>query len=131
MRLLKKYNEVISYVFVGGLTTSVNMLLFYGSVWTFLDGGDALQLQLANVISWAGAVLFAYFANRKYVFRSTNKRVLKEMFAFIVSRVMTLLLDIALMYFITSVLLINYSIAKLISIAMVMVLNYILGKIVF
>jgi putative flippase GtrA len=39
------------------------MAVFYGSTWTFLDGNDAIELQIANVISWIGAVVFSYFAN--------------------------------------------------------------------
>ena len=49
--LYKKYEELFNYLVVGGLTTVVSMALFYGCVWTVLDGTDAVQLQIANVIS--------------------------------------------------------------------------------
>lgn len=122
------YREIINYIIVGGFTTFISILLFFGSVWTFLDGNNALQLQLANVISWAGAVLFAYSANRKYVFKSTSENIIEEMFTFILLRVVMLLLDMGIMYFFTSVLSVDYNIAKLISVVGVMVGNYVFSK---
>ena len=71
--LYKRYEEIIKYVIVGGLTTVVSMACFYASVWTFLDGNDPLQLQIANIISWIGGVAFAYVTNRTIVFKSENR----------------------------------------------------------
>ena len=68
--LYKKHKEIINYLIVGGLTTVVSMAVFYGSTLTFLDGNDAIELQIANVISWISAVVFSYFANRIFVFES-------------------------------------------------------------
>mgnify|MGYP002565736881 FL=1 len=73
--LFRKYRELIAYVIVGGLTTVVSMALYYGSTWAFLDGSDALQVQIANVISWIGAVAFAYVTNRVFVFQSHSTAV--------------------------------------------------------
>ena len=76
--LIRKYEEVIRYLIVGVMTTIVSVIVFYGSTWTFLDGNDAIQLQIANVLSWALSVLFAYGMNRKHVFKSTNENIAKE-----------------------------------------------------
>ena len=81
--LYKKHKEIINYVIVGGLTTIVSMVLFYGSTWTFLDGNNAFQLQIANVISWVGSVLFSYVANRIFVFESKNPKIVKELVSFV------------------------------------------------
>lgn len=120
--------EVLRYLIVGGLTTVVSMVLFYGSTWTFLDGNDAVQLQVANVISWIGAVAFAYVANRIFVFESKNPRVFKEIVSFVGSRVVTLLLDMAVMFLLATVLAVNYNISKLVAMVLVTVGNYIISK---
>lgn len=58
--------EIVSYVFVGGMTTLVNYVVYFillkiHSHWL-----------IANSISWIFAVLFAYYTNKRYVFKSTN-----------------------------------------------------------
>ncbi len=129
IELYKKHKEVINYVIVGGLTTIVSMAFFYGSTWTFLDGNDPFELQVANVLSWVGAVLFSYIANRLFVFESKNPKVLKELTAFISSRLLTLLLDMGTMFLLSSVLHINYNFSKIVAMVLVTVGNYVISKI--
>ena len=43
------------------------------------------------------AVLFAYFANRIFVFNSKNKNILKEMVSFFGARVLTLVMEMVIM----------------------------------
>jgi putative flippase GtrA len=126
--LYKKYKEIINYIIVGGLTTVVSMGIFYGSTWTFLDGNDAIELQVANVISWVGAVVFSYFANRIFVFESKEQNILKEFVAFISSRLLTLLLDMGTMFVLATLLQINYNISKIVAMVIVTVGNYVIGK---
>ena len=127
-KLYKKYKEVINYVIVGGLTTFVSIVLFYGSTWTFLDGENAFQLQVANVLSWTGAVIFSYFANRIFVFESKKKNILKEFLAFVSSRLLTLLLDMGIMWLLSTFLGINYNISKIVAMVLVTIGNYVIGK---
>ncbi len=129
IELYKKYKEIINYVIVGGLTTFVSMTIFYGSTWTFLDGHDPFQLQVANVISWVGAVLFSYVANRLFVFESKNPNIFKELIAFVSSRIVTLLLDMGTMFLLSSVLHINYNFAKIVAMVLVTVGNYVISKV--
>ncbi len=127
--LYKKHKEIINYVIVGGLTTIVSMALFYGSTWTFLDGNNAFQLQIANVISWVGSVLFSYVANRIFVFESKNPKIVKELVSFVSSRILTLLLDMGTMFLLSTVLHVNYNISKIIAMVLVTVGNYVISKI--
>ena len=83
--LYRKYEEIINYLIVGVLTTVVSLAIYYGSVLTFLDPENAIQLQIANVISWIGAVAFAYVTNRKFVFKSHSKNRLSEAAKFVLS----------------------------------------------
>ena len=128
INLYKKYKELIHYIIVGGLTTAVSMVLFYGSTLTFLDGNNAFQLQVANVISWVGAVFFSYVANRLFVFESKSPKIVKECMAFISSRLLTLLLDMATMWLLSTILNVNYNISKIIAMVLVTVGNYVISK---
>ncbi len=128
IELYKKHKEIINYIIVGGLTTVVSMGVFYGSTWTILDGNNSIELQIANVISWIGAVVFSYFANRIFVFESKEQNILKEFLAFISSRLFTLLLDMATMFVLSTLLQINYNISKIVAMVIVTVGNYVIGK---
>ena len=50
--MAKKVEEIIRYLMVGILTTIVSLGVYYGCVLTIFDPNNALQLQLANIISW-------------------------------------------------------------------------------
>ncbi len=127
--LYKRYEEIINYLIVGGLTTIVGVGTYYLFVNTFLEASSPLELQIANVLSWICAVAFAYFTNRIFVFKSKNKNYLKEVLTFVTSRITTLLSDMLIMFVLVSVIVIDDLIAKIISQVVVIVLNYILSKI--
>lgn len=123
-----KYKEIINYIIVGGLTTVVSLGSYYLCVLFFLDPSKVLELQLANIVSWVCAVVFAFLANRKYVFESKNSNVFQEAFKFVGARVTTLLIDMICMGVMVSVIGLNDKIAKLLVQFIVLVLNYVLSK---
>lgn len=128
--LYQKYKEIVNYLIVGVLTTVVSLAFYYGLTLTVLDAKNPWQLQAANVISWIGAVAFAYFTNRRYVFesRTTGRTQLKEAGAFVAARVMSLVLDMLFMFLMVTVLKMDNRIAKLLDQVLVTVANYLLSK---
>lgn len=126
--LLKKYEEIIRYLIIGVLTTVVSLLTYYLLSYTVLDPKVTLQLQITNIISWIASVTFAYFTNRKYVFKVQEQQNLKEASKFYVSRLTTLVLDMLLMQIFVIKLKFNDKIIKLIVQVIIIVLNYILSK---
>lgn len=128
IEIYKKHKEIINYLIVGGLTTIVSLATYYICVCTFLNPDNPVELQTANIISWIVAVFFAYFTNKKYVFESKEKNILKEGTKFIGSRVTTLLLDMLVMYVGVTILRFNDKIIKIISQILVIVGNYIISK---
>lgn len=127
-KLYEKYKEIINYVIVGFLTTVVALATYYICVFTFLNPENALELQIANILSWIAGVAFAYFTNRKYVFNSNNPNKLKEAAMFTLSRLVTLILDMLIMGLGVSILKFNDKIVKLISQVVVVIGNYVFSK---
>lgn len=128
-QLYKKYEELILYLIIGVLTTVVSLGVYYACVLTVLDPQIAWQLQTANIVSWVAAVTFAYFSSRKIVFKSVRKDWLHEAAAFYSARVVTLLMDMAIMFLLVTVFKWNDKIVKLIVQVVVTVVNYLLSKI--
>ncbi len=126
--LYKKYKEVINYLIFGVLTTVVSLIVYYASVYTFLNPDNAIQLQIANILSWVAGVTFAYFTNRKYVFESSEKNKVKEASKFVLARVTTLIMDMIIMWLGVTVLRCNDKIVKIISQIVIIVSNYIFSK---
>lgn len=130
--IYNKNEEVIVYLIMGVLATIVNIAVKYLLLFTVLDAKSALQLQIAIIISWVAAVLFAYVTNRKYVFKSKSKKILKEFFSFIVARIITLLMEMLIMWFFITLLKMNSNIWvviwTVISQALVIIFNYIFSK---
>ena len=126
--LIKKYEEIIRYLIIGFLSTCVSLAIYYFLTFTILDPNNPIKLQLANIISWIITIIFAYFTNRKYVFFKKEKPNFKEFFQFGLSRVLTLIIDMILMYILVSKLKFNDKIIKLIVQVIVIILNYIFSK---
>lgn len=127
--LYLKYKEIINYLIFGVLTTIVSLLTYYLLVLTILNPNNAIELQIANIISWITCVTFAYITNRKYVFNSKNKNVFTEIIKFYTSRLTTLFLDMIIMYIFVTKLQFNDKIIKIIVQIIIIILNYILSKI--
>ena len=126
--MYKKYEEIIMYLIIGGITTLVNILIYFLVTHTFLNPGDKLELQIAEVISWTVAVVFAYYTNRKYVFKRKNEASLKEAISFFTSRLTTLVIEMIIMYIFVSELKFDDKIIKIIAQIVVIVLNYVFSK---
>ena len=130
--IYKKYEEIINYIVIGILTTIISLGTKYGLLFTILDAKNAVQLQIAVVVSWFLAVLFAYFANRKIVFKSKNKKVVKEMIMFFGARVATLVMEAFLMWLFVTMMKLNSDIQVIFITIIVQVFilvgNYILSK---
>ena len=90
--LYAKYKELILYVFFGGLTTLVNLV-----VYLLFDLILSSELYLVtNLIAWVLAALFAYFVNKIFVFVSTSwapKVILKEGLEFFGARVFSFFVE--------------------------------------
>ena len=129
-----KYKEVINYLIFGVLTTIVSLAVKYLLLFTIFDASNALELQVAVIISWIAACLFAYITNRIWVFESKSKKIIKEMITFFVARLSTLGLEMLIMFIFVTALGLNSDIWvivwTLVSQVLVIVGNYILSKLI-
>ena len=128
--LCVKYEEIIAYLIVGVLTTLVswgakflaNYLLFENTMHP-----DVFQNGVLSIINWTAGVIFAYFTNRKFVFKSHDP-MLKEAPKFVLSRVSTLVLDTVVMQVLNVMLGVHLVIATIISSVLVIIGNYVFSK---
>lgn len=126
IELYRKYEEIIMYLIVGVCTTIVSLGFYY----IFAEGLQ-MYYQAANVLSWIAAVIFAYFTNKKFVFRSPYNglsQTMKEAAGFVSSRLVSLAAEVICMFIGVQLLGIDDGIMKLGDQVIVTVLNYVLSK---
>ena len=124
-KLYDKNEEIIKYLFFGGLGFFVS-IVFYEIPRHF--GADIV---VSNIISWIVAVTFMFITNRRFVFKSnktSKKEVTKEILLFFAARVFTLLLETGCILLIANVLHMSDLFAKCVGQFVVIVTNYILSK---
>ena len=123
---LRKNKQLLLYLFFGICTTAINTICY----WLLYDA-----LTLSNIVStilaWLAAVLFAFVTNKVFVFESkrtnTTDRI-NEVISFFGCRLLTGILDVAIMAFAVDMLLWNGLLWKLISNIIVTIINYIASK---
>lgn len=124
--VMQKYREQLAYLVVGVCTTLINYVIY-----AVLTEGVRLHYIASNVIGWVAAVTFSYFANGKWVYRSTARRGLWEAGEFVFSRLFSLGLETALLFLLVDLLRADKLIAKLAVAVVVVVVNYLTGLLVF
>lgn len=126
--LYKKNKEVINYLIFGVFTTAISLIVYYALTLTILNPSKSFELQIANVISWIVGVMFAYVTNRKYVFESNSKDKIKEISSFVGARIVTLVMDMLIMFVGVTIFNCNDRILKIISQIVVIISNYLFSK---
>lgn len=134
LALYKKYEEIINYLIVGGLTTIVAIGSKLLLLFTILDQTNGLELQIAEIISWFLAVTFAYVTNRIFVFKSkTNgSKCAREILNFFEGRILTQIIQMFIMWFFVTLLKLDSNVwvivFTLVCQVMQIVLNYVISK---
>ena len=125
----KKMKMLVLYLIFGAGTTLVNLLLFHLFYYQ-LEWGTVVS----NIVSWIGAVLFAFITNKWFVFESKSrnlKLMVKELIGFFGARVITGVIDLGLMYLLVNLLSREAMTMKLLVNVIVIILNYIASKFIF
>lgn len=130
--MYKKYEEAINYLFFGFLAFLVNMVAYALATWVLGADDDKVVLVLiATAFAWVVSVLFAYWTNRSFVFKSKVKDkegIWKEFSAFVGARIVTGGMELVIMYVMVDLAGINNMISKFVCNVVVIVSNYIFSK---
>lgn len=131
--LFIKYKEIILYVIFGGLTTVVDWAVSFAlyHLWDVPMQSMPWLIHVADAIAWIAAVLFAFFTNRMWVFESKRHgfwSVMGELAGFAGGRIVTLLLQEALIAVFFTWLGLNKYLVKIGVAVLVVIGNYFISK---
>ena len=130
INIYHKYKEIINYLIFGFLTTLICLSVYYILTSTILNPNNPILLQISNILSWTSGVIFAYITNKKYVFNSKNKNIKKEFTSFIIARLITLFIDMIIMFIGVTIIKGNDKIIKIIYQIVVIISNYLFSKLI-
>ncbi len=124
--------ELIRYGVVGALTTGVNYGVYVLVLMRFPPKPSEFQLSVATVVAWLVSVAFAYFANRRYVFkaRAQGAAMLREAELFVAARLASLGLDAGVLLAAVEFFGMDEYAGKLAANVLVVIANYFAGKLV-
>ncbi|MEG0794595.1 MAG: GtrA family protein [Bacilli bacterium] len=125
--LFIKYREIITYIFVGGTTTIVSIATFYLFTYPL-----QLDYMTSTILSWIIAVIYAYITNKMVVFQTKTKSVKeisKEFTSFVGCRILTLFIEMFIMWLLVSVIRIDKGMSKIVVQFIIFILNYVFSKI--
>lgn len=124
--LVTRYEDILSYLFFGVLTTAVNWLIYFPCFnWLRLPAAGS------NAIAWVGSVIFAYLTNKPFVFKSHDwsaGTVAPELTRFVGSRLFSGALETGLLYVTVERLAWNGNLMKILISVLVVVINFAASK---
>ncbi len=124
--LIVRHREILLYIIFGGMTTLVNYLVYlplYNSI--------GISASVCNIIAWFFSVVFAFFTNKPFVFKSNDwspKTVLKEIITFFSCRIGSGLAETVIIFLTVDMMHWNGNIWKLLTSVLVVILNYFFSK---
>ena len=122
--LYKKYKEIINYLIFGGLTTLISIITYALFAKVF-----HIDYLISNVLAWIIAVLFAYITNKMFVFESKSKKNIKEITSFFFFRIVSLIMEMVILYVFVDMLHIDDLVTKIIAQIIVIISNYVFSKV--
>lgn len=131
----EKTAEIVNYLIFGALTTLVSLITYFLLAKVLKNAaysGAELQWRanVCQLFSWVCAVLFAFFTNKRWVFRSkkTGSEAFSELIRFILARMISfLLIELGIFNLLLLLLKID-SVCKLIVTVLVVIFNYFASK---
>ncbi len=123
-----KNNLIVRYVFFGGLTVMANMVSF-----AMLSIITEWSVDLCNSLSIVIALVFAYFVNTYFVFETKGLTIIdriKEFLTFLLSRLLTMLIEFVGVHIFVTVYSLNSFLVKTVFQIIVIIMNYLLSKLI-
>ena len=124
--LLVRYKEVILYVIFGGLTTLINIVVYW-----ICRNLITLQVVPSDIIAWIISVIFAYVTNKIWVFESRSTKVavlIREIGEFFAARLFSLGFDVLFLYVTVEKLSWPDLPMKIVANVIVIIMNYLFSK---
>lgn len=131
-----RFRELLTYGIAGVLTTAINYGVYAGGTRGLaallgIAPDHGVLILVVKIIAWCASVAFAFWSNKKYVFKSADwsaRCLRRELPGFVSARLLSLGFDAGFVELTVHLMGMNDLIATLIANVIVIVLNYFASK---
>ena len=121
--MIKKYTNYLKHIMIYLVSFVINYLIFI-SLMSFINFNNAVGIQIANLIAWIISMLFIFYIDKKFVPDLVNENNSSELFQFILIRILSLIIEIIILYIFVSIIGTNFYITKLVSLILLFFFNH-------
>lgn len=119
----EKLIELIKYGFWGGISTAINLALFY--MFIFFK----MQYVCSNIVSYIIAVTFSYIFNDIFVFKNNTSKATEKGIKYFIMRAVSVGIDSGILVFLHKVCGIDIAISKIIDSIIIIGGTYVVSKV--
>ncbi len=126
LALYRRHRSIVDYLFWGVMTTLVNYVAYFACRLCF-----DINYLISNIAAWTIATAVAFVVNKLFVFRSLDWSawvVFRECWQFVAARLLSGVLETAILKICVDWLGLNDAIVKIFSNVVVVIANYIFSK---
>ena len=121
--MVKKCANYLKHILIYLVSFIINYLIFILLMY-FIGKSSIVGIQIVNLISWAISMLFIFYVDKKFVPDLVNENNSNELFKFILVRLLSLIIEVMILFIFVSVIRIDYHKVKLISLALLFFFNH-------
>ncbi len=119
MKAVKNY---LKHLIIYLMSFMINYLIFI-VLMLFISYKNYIGIQIINVIAWLISMLFIFYVDQKYVPDLVDENNSKELFKFILVRILSLIIESIIIFVFIDIFQCNYYLIKLFSLVSLFILN--------
>lgn len=120
--MVKKCKDYLKHILIHFMSFVINYLIFI-VLMMFVKNTNPIGIQIVNLISWIVSMLFIFHIDKRYVPDLVNEENSSELFKFILIRILSLMIEVLIIFIFISIFSFNYYIVKLISLCILFIFN--------
>lgn len=121
--MIKKYTNYLKHILIHLISFIINYLIFILFM-LFVSENSVVGIQIVNLISWIISMLFIFFVDKMFVPDLVNENNSSELFKFILIRILSLIIEVMVLYIFVVMIRFDYYTVKLISLILLFFFNH-------
>lgn len=120
--MIKKCTNYLKHLLVYLISFIINYVIFILFM-LLINKNNSVSIQVVNLISWIVSMLFIFYADKKFVPDLVNENNSSELFKFILIRILSLIIEVLILFIFVSIFQMNYYKIKIISLVLLFIFN--------
>lgn len=121
--MVKKCANYLTHMLIYLISFIINYLIFIFFM-MFVKENSVVGIQIVNLISWTISMLFIFFVDKLFVPDLVNENNSKELHKFILIRLLSLIIEVMVLFIFVTIIRFDYHMVKLISLALLFFFNH-------